>query len=712
MPALRSFVALTGLVATGVACGGGGAPELAPLSDQQVAVGTELVVQLIGSDPDGDELSYSFSADVPDVQNRASITRRPDGSGVFRWTPLAADVGPWFFDFSVADGDGSDTLTIQIEVKSAIGVNSAPVFREPLGTGTTLDLSQGSCLDLQIVVEDQDTSSVTITQDEPTIEGATLSSTGGLSATWHWCPTAAQIAAEDRYTLVLGADDLTNSKTTKHYLIVLRKAPKPDCPGDPPLVQHTPMDVSTLVGLTVDADITDDQGLKAAPLFYYSTSQPPSTPDLGSMTQLTMELITGNMQSGTWAADVPNPVAGGTMGQQATLYYVIVAQDNDDADGDCDHLTQAPATSSYSMTVTNPGGVGGAGVCEACTADVQCGDASDLCVRVGTGGSSYCLQSCAGAGDCPTNYTCSTDAVTSIDGASGRQCVPNSNDCSNPGGTTCTDDSYEDNDSRTQASSSPALPAGTYNLVSCPGGSSDDDEDWFEITIAADSQVTLNLTGGSQSDLDLGLYDSTGALIKSSVSLTSTESVARCLLPGTYYVRVYAWSAASNPYTLTYGSTAMSCAPACTDDAAENDDNATQARVLLFNDVFTGTDGNGPYTSENNMICSNDEDWYRIDLVNGDTLSIELFFTQANSSEDLDLHLYKGAVDLTPCTEANPSTCSAANGQSTTSNESYTYTLNDAACTISNDCPHYVVVHGWSGAENIYDILIGLEIAP
>src|SRR5262245_66542312 len=118
-----------GLVATLVACGGGGSPPaLEPLADQQVAVGNELVIELIGTDPDGDGLTYDFHADVPDIESRATMTQRPDGTGLFKWTPGGADVGPWFFDFMVSDGSNTETVTIQIEVKSAVGVNSAPVF--------------------------------------------------------------------------------------------------------------------------------------------------------------------------------------------------------------------------------------------------------------------------------------------------------------------------------------------------------------------------------------------------------------------------------------------------------------------------------------------------------------------------------------------------------------------------------------------------------
>jgi hypothetical protein len=60
------------------------------------------------------------------------------------------------------------------------------------------------------------------------------------------------------------------------------------------------------------------------------------------MTQTTMLLISGSMQNGVWAADVPNPVASMPSGAVATLYYVIVASDDDDSTGSCDHEVQAP----------------------------------------------------------------------------------------------------------------------------------------------------------------------------------------------------------------------------------------------------------------------------------------------------------------------------------------------------------------------------------
>jgi hypothetical protein len=686
---------LVSALATLVACGGGGdAPEIEDVGDQLVAVGSELVLQLRATDPDGTAVEYGFTSDLPDLGDRATIARTPSGEGTFRWRPVAADVGIWHFDFTASDGDNTTTLPVTIEVRSAIGDATTPVFRQPLGTGTTLDLAVRDCLDLDIVVEDQDSLNVTIAQEDPAIDGATLEQTAPLTALWHWCPTRDQIDAEDRYTLTLSADDGENPKTIKNYLVVLRRPPPMNCPGNPPLVTHTPTNASQIIDLTIDADISDDMGLKQPPLLYYATTAPSSPPDLGAMTQVTMLLISGDMRSGTWAADVPNPVATLPQGTMRTLYYVIVANDDDDAVGACDHETRSPATTAHQMVVTNPGGSGGLGLCETCSADVQCGDSDDNCVHVGA--ADYCLRSCTTAAECGAGYTCSATAVTSVDGASARQCVPSSGSCTMT--TTCADDFFEDNDSRSQAAGLPDLDPDTYDFTSCPlPDGSNDDEDWFPIIIAAgsDATVTLTLAGMNVSDLDLGLYDATGSRVVSATGPTSNETVSSCLVPGTYYARVYAWGAGmENDYSLTYARTLGACPSVCTDDAREPDDNATQARAIQY-PVFTSTA---------NQICTADDDWYRVLLYDAEQVIVDLTFTQAGGDQDLDVHLYDAAgTDLTPCSVATPGSCQLNNGQSADSNEHFTFTAPAACSTL---CTYYVVIRGWDDSENSYDIRI------
>ena len=112
---------------------------------------------------------------------------------------------------------------------------TTPIFRQPLGTGTTLDLAVRDCLDLDILVEDQDTINVTIAHEEPIIEGSNLSQEDGTTAIWSWCPTREQ-EAETRRTLVLSADDGENPKTMKQYLVVLRTPTPDNCPGGSPAI--------------------------------------------------------------------------------------------------------------------------------------------------------------------------------------------------------------------------------------------------------------------------------------------------------------------------------------------------------------------------------------------------------------------------------------------------------------------------------------------
>lgn len=694
-------------VATGVACGGGTPPDFPdPCADADCRpqVGVEFTLELRATDVDGDTLEYSFQTDVPDIDSRAQITRSPTGYGLFKWTPLASDVQEWSFDFTASDGGNDTTITVPLDVRSAIGSETAPVFRRPLGTGTTLDLTAVECLDVEIVVDDADNpNDVLLAQEEPVVEGAELVQTDATHANWHWCPTRAQADADDRYTVTLSADDTQNPKTLKNYLIVLKDSGGEDCPGAAPVISHTPFDENTVVDLTVPADISDDLGLKAPPLFYYSTTNPGPTPNLGAMTQVSMLLIDGSMQSGTWAADVPNPPDGSSPPTSYTLYYVIVANDDDDDMGNCDHRTESQV---YSIDVTNPGGAGDTALCESCSNDAQCGNDGDLCVRLAAGQQSYCLQECAGPADCPTGYTCSSGPLTSVDFDSGRQCVPETGSCTAT--DVCIDDSYEDNDSRTQAATNPALPPDFYDLTSCPGsGGFDDDEDWFKIDVPASSRLDLQLYGEDASDLDLGLYDNTGVRVSSSTSLASDEQITTCVPAGTYFIRAYAWSAAENPYLLEWSREDETCDTSCSDDSNEDDDTRPQARNAE----------SGAYSSINQVLCAGDDrvpfdsftgggDWFRVHLATGDRVVVDLEFIQSSFDEDLDLHFVdEFGFDLTPCAEDDASECSEAQGQGVDSDEHYEY-LVPASDGCAAGCDYFVVVHGWNGSSNNYDIYI------
>jgi hypothetical protein len=654
-------------------------------SDRYEAVGVEFQIVLRAIDPDGDPVSFSYKADLGNISDRARIDNLGPGEGRFYWKPIASDVGIHALDLIASDGTDQTKQTVSVTIKPAVGSATSPVFRQPLGTGTTLDLAGGkTCVSVPIEIEDSDSPGITIGEEEPRIEGATLNQDGPMTGSWEWCPTQAQVDGGELYQLKLSADDGDNPKVTKDYVIVLKKGQKPNCPGEAPSITHTPADVTAIVDLTIDALVSDDKGLKFAPLLLYTTSNPGPNPDLAAMTQVSMIQIDGDLVNGTWAADVPNPVANSPAGTTATVYYLIIARDNDDELGDCDHVTQSPASGTYSMKVTNPGGAGGLAVCKPCTADVQCGGPDDNCLFIGAGSDTFCGKKCTSSADCPSGYDCSPSNVLSIDFKSSRQCIPKTQSCTAT--TTCTDDQYEENDTLSAAKLKPALPPGTYNLMSCPGPVYDD-EDWYKIEVGANTEVTASINGTSSSDLDLFLKDSTGKVLASSAKTGSIESLtSQCLAAGTYYLHVYAWSQAKNPYTLSWSK--KSCSVGCQDDSYEPDDNASQARTVNLN--------LGPYKALTNSICPYNEDWYEMQMYKDESIVSTLTFTQTGYTDEIDVYVYdSGGKNLTPCCDPN-------NGQSSTSNEKISY-------KILTSGTYFVVVKGYAGSANKYGICIDYQ---
>ena len=382
----------------------------------------------------------------------------------------------------------------------------------------------------------------------------------------------------------------------------------------------------------------------------------------------------------------------------------MIVNDDDDAEGDCDHRTQAPEKGTYKMTVTNGGGSGGQGLCESCSTDAQCGGPNDTCFLVG--GDPHCGRACSG-GDCDAGYECSAADITSIDGKASRQCVPTSQSC---GGqtTTCTDDMYEDNDDVSQVMSTPPLMPGSISAVMCNGADGSSDHDWFPFEVTEDTEFTVTVAGGSQSDIDLFIRDSAGMPvdgISGSLNSGSAESITGCVTAGRYYFRTRSYfktNGATNPYTLSWSKVAKSCTPPpmCMDDMYEDDDNASQAYEVNPS-PFMASDY--PFDGFGQSICSWDEDWYKLNLPAAQDVKVTLKFAQASTNEDLDLLLYRGTTLLTPCDEFVPDDCDPNNGQSSSSNEIMRFN------TETNAGEYFIVVRGWNGAENTYDLCIGLN---
>lgn len=703
---VRMWWLLCAMLVIVAGCKGDDAPllKLSPLSDATAYVGQEFTLPFSSSGGQSNNLEFSYKVcmstgqvcTVVDISGRADL-RCAANECVFRWTPIASDVGDHMFDFIVSDGKSEARETVKIAVKPATGSASSPVFREPMGTGTSHDVSKNKCLTLNVVVEDPDSPGVQISQLEPLIEGAKLDQKDDFTATWTWCPTPEQIDTS-RFRLLLQADDGDNPPVIKLFLIVLRKEQRKNCPGEPPVIVHTPQAiVSSLLDLDVEARISDDKGLKYEPLLYYSLEAPADTPDPDNMMQLPMKQKSGTSQDGVWTVKIPNPVAGTTSGTEATVYYMLVAEDNDDPTGDCDHETISPTSGTHVTKVTNPGGSGGKGLCEECSSDMQCGKTNnDLCAIVGTSSKSYCLRACSTNADCGNSkYTCSSSPIKSVDGKSLRQCIPTSGSCViDP--TQCTDDKWEPNDTLDEAKKAKPLPQGTVNnLVMCPGETRLN-EDWFPITINKNGKIIALLEGEKSAELDFELRDIQNYTIAYSRDPGSDEIFESCVHPGTYFIRVFSSTNTRTTYSIEYTfSDEKECIPGdCIDDPYEYDDNANEARIAFMTE-------SDPYKKQNNVLCPNNEDWFLLNVAQGDVVRATIEFTQTSAMEDLDLYLYKGTTNLTPCNKTTGDNCKPKNGQSTTSNETLTW-------NISDNETYYLVVRGFNGSSNEYDICIGM----
>ena len=669
------------------ACTAGG-PAIDPIEDQVVAVGDELSIEIAATSGDAAGVRYDVTSNAPDLGDRAGLAPRPDGTALFRWRPNAADVGTWVFDFTATDGAGSSTESVQIDVRSTIGDSSIPLFRRPLGAGVAID-GADDCVEVAIETTDQDSPEVAIAEEEPLIEGAALLQDGAMSATWRWCPTEEQRALRDRYLLTLSADDGDGPKAIKRYQIILREEGKSGCAGAEPVIDHVAADRETVNDLEVVARVEDDRGLKAAPLLYYAIG-PASPPEARSMVQAAMRLEKGDLREGTWRGAIPNPVGRAEPGSHQAIHYLLVAEDDDDPLDRCDHV----AARGFQMEVTSPGGDGELAACSPCTADNQCGGPADHCLRMGVEGEAFCTTACTADDPCGEGAICSRVELESIEGVRGRQCVPVDESCQPA--AACENDALEGNDSQARAQLLP--PGTTGELTLCPVGDFGGEEDWYRLELAGDAEVAIALDGAAEPDMDLLLVRDGGPWVAMTGQTGSQDRIAACLPGGGYLLRVDSLVAGENRYALTWSRSAASCAeePAtCVEDRSEDDDDLGAARLADL--------GAGAYRSADNSICA-DDDWYALELAAGETLHATLAFAVSGPGQDLDFHVHDASgVDLTPCSVEVPWECSA-NGQSGGAGERIQFT---APATDA----YYLVVRGWDGSTNAYDLCASLSAA-
>lgn len=600
-----------------VACDGGAGPMLAPIAPATARVNEALRIELLVDNPSGAAVDLRVEAgNIPSFDAVTTLSAHPSG-GTFTWTPLSSHVGMHELTFLLTAGPGGDEYdrqTVLVDVRPA--EDAAPVFVAP-GAGGTFDLTANPCVTFDVEVRDDDSASVDIRTRSELPERATLANGGPKRAMFDWCPTPDQVAASERWTIQLAADDGDHPVVEHDFVVVLRSGGGRDgCPGEPPVITlRSPIEnerVTTNGALAVEIRVTDDLGLRDAPLLHYTTEAPADrdNPDVTRFELATFE----DQGGGAYRARIPS--LGLAQGEEKDVYYLVSATDNDDATGSlCDHRTDSPLVAFVAV-----GGAGGGGLaeCEPCSSSMEC--SSGICAATAGGG--RCVDACSGDGICDEG---ACGATVTTEGATRAGCGPASEICGSSGGS-CIDDAREDDDTPTTAT--------RYTGPIVDGQICPDDDDYFAIEVPDGNRVTVTLDrfDAATADLDLQLSRG-GTILATSASVRNVEQVSYCNGDGagTFHARVYGYAGAQSAYALE-ADVAPDAAGCCTDDPHEDDDTLASARsISLPPGVFDGT------------ICPYDDDWGKFTVSSPSQVEVTIAFELPGPGDppgDLDLELY------------------------------------------------------------------------
>ncbi|MEM9195603.1 MAG: PPC domain-containing protein, partial [Myxococcota bacterium] len=634
---------------------------------QTVDVRDTLRVALLLENPEnGVGFRYEGPSGLPGIAQTASISGSPAG-GEFRWTPQSNHVGTHEFQVILVDSDGDEVDRTPMVVTVNPSADSAPVFLRP-GAGGTYDLEREPCVQFSVDVRDDDSLSVTI-DARGLPEGAELRQDRDKSALFNWCPTPEQVAESERWTIQLTADDGDRNPTELNFVIVLRTGNKEGCPGAPPSVtiESPTMDqrVDSEPGYSVVIRVTDDLGLRDAPLLYHTTATPddPENPDVTLFEQITFEEDDGDRYR------IRIPPLGLEDGQEQTVFLVASATDNDDPEGAaCDKRTDTAL-----LSFTAIGGSGsGLPACERCTASAQC--SSGVCAASASG--ARCVDSCAGGEACAQG-TCGE--LSTAEGSTVAACGDVDAACGTGSGGSCTDDSNEENDTIATATPVTSLISGQV----CSG-----DDDYYRINATPGTEISVTIDGfmHASGDLDLQLRSADGAVLSRSGGVEDFETATYCSpTADPIYARVFGYRTSENAYDLSVSTAAGNC---CVDDVNEDDDSIATARAIVGTD-FDGT------------ICPGDDDYVSLMVAGPSTIAADLVFDPAIGDLDFELYSPAGSViafsrgmtgtESINHTVADPGTYTLRVFGFSDAAGDYlgeaTVTASAGGCMTSNDCP-------------------------
>ena len=216
----------------------------------------------------------------------------------------------------------------------------------------------------------------------------------------------------------------------------------------------------------------------------------------------------------------------------------------------------------------------------------------------------------------------------------------------------------------------------------------DTDADFFTYTIPDGQNLRIDaLFSHAVSDLDLYLYDSTGATLDQGWSSSDNETVsyANCSgAPQQLFIEIDNYGGACNEYDLVLSEVTGLAA-----DAFEDNDDCASAIPLPLGLTRTLT------ITEDSCTGAGDFDYYSVGLPDGATLTVDILFD--SSVADLDLFAYDTSIGCDGGT-SDPATLDF--GFSSSDNENIRV-VNDTGVTIDI----VVRVDRYGSGENSYEML-------
>ncbi len=187
----------------------------------------------------------------------------------------------------------------------------------------------------------------------------------------------------------------------------------------------------------------------------------------------------------------------------------------------------------------------------------------------------------------------------------------------------CAVDPDEENDSDGDAKL--ILPGSRPGRNVCLG-----DEDFYDVILQEGDTLTVDLTfSHAEGDIDMQVLGFLGIPVASGSSSNDNESVSYTATRfGFFTIRVAlgtdTGSVLGNPYDMNV-SVGQAPAPMCSADALEENDSASAARPL------------SPGTQSNLNVCSGDDDFYSFNFAQGDDVTVNVAFSDAEGDIDLQL---------------------------------------------------------------------------